>query len=889
MAWYRRLFRADDFERERAFHLAERADDLRAAGLTAREADAEARRRFGNPRPPRDLATWLDSATADLRTALRALRRSPVFTLVAVGSLALGVGANVAIFSLVDAVSLRALPVPHPEQLLQVGVAHAGEGGFVGVEPDDQRFSNPLWEQLRDRPNGFAAVAAYGNLRANLADAGEARYAVGAFVSGGYFRLFDVAPAVGRLLTARDDVRGCPPVVVLGEAFWSREYGRDPNVVGRTLSLDGKPFRIVGVAGGRFTGPEVGRVPPFLVPLCAEPALRGDQSRLDARSDWWLSVIARRPAGADPRQIGARLTAIAPEAYAATLPPGNGAAHRERYLSHTFSLGALPRGLSSLHDRFHGALLTLMAFVAVVLLIACANVANLLLARGAARRRELAVRTALGAGRGRLVRQLLTESALLATLGAVGGLFIARWGASALVGMISMPGGRVELDLPLDLRLLGATALVTALTVALFGVLPARRATRVAPEAAMRAAGRAVVEGHSRLTLGKALVGAQVALSLVLLVAAGLLVTSLRRLATDDPGFRQEGVLLVTTDLRRGGVPKEQLGAVRAALLETLRAVPGVADASESHVTPVSGDRWNDVIVVDGYTPRDPDDAQILFNRVSPRYFATLGSRLLAGRDFGAADAPTAPRAAIVNEAFARRFFRDPRPLGRQFHTRVGDTLSAPLTVVGVVENAKYQSLREEPGPIAYVAMTQGTPGPTMNAELRTVGDPASYAPAVRAAVARVQPRLVVELTTLSSQAAASISRERLLAVLSAAFGAVALALATLGLYGVMAYSVARRTTEIGVRQALGADRGRVVRMVLADVGRVVLAGALVGAVAAAPVGRLMASLLFRTRPVEPLVLGGAAGVLALVALLAGLLPARRASRVAPMTALREE
>jgi predicted permease len=901
MAWYHRLLnvvrasRVDrDIQRELDFHLAERADDLRADGFSATEASYEARRRFGNRTVHGervrdvDLAAWLDSAIHDGRYALRGLRRSPIFAVVAVGSIALGIGATVAIFTLVNAVSLRPLPVPHAEQLLQVGVGHEGEGGFVGVQPDDQRFSNPLWEALRDRPHGLTSVAAYGNLRANLAEEGEARYVVGAFVSGDYFRLFGVTPATGRLFSARDDVRGCAPVAVLSSRFWESEFARDPRVIGRRLSLDGKSFEIIGVAGDGVTGPMVGVMPRLFAPLCAELVLRGERSRLDARSDWWLYVFGRRPAGVTPQRIGAGLVALAPGAYVATIPLGATPKQERTYLSHTFSLGDASRGLSELHDRFNGALVALMAFVAVVMLIACANVANLLLARAAARRRELAVRLALGAARTRVARQLLTESILLAALGAGFGLLLARWGASALCSMISLPQGRVELDLGLDWRLLGFTALVATCTVVGFGVIPAWRGTRLDPQAAMNAASRAIAEGHSRFTLSKLLVGAQVALSLVLLVAAGLLVGSLRKLSTENPGFRSDGVLIVKADLQRAGVSKEELSTFQATVLDALRAIPGVVDASQSHVVPVGGDRWNDVIAVEGFTPKDPDDVEIWFNRVSPRYFATLGTRVLAGRDFAAGDGPTSPRVAIVNDAFARKYFRTPNVVGRQFHTRVRDTLSDPLTIVGVVENTRYQSLREQADPIAYVAMRQAKPTPLMNAEVRTTHDPAALIPSIRLAVGRVNPRIILEFQTLTDRLAGSISRERLLAVLSGLFGVVALLLANLGLYGVMAYSVARRTTELGVRQALGANRARIVRLVLGDVARVVALGVMLGAVGAAWIGRLVASFLFQMEPREPAVLLGAVAVLALSAAAAGFVPAWRASSVDPVAALRD-
>jgi predicted permease len=365
-------------------------------------------------------------------------------------------------------------------------------------------------------------------------------------------------------------------------------------------------------------------------------------------------------------------------------------------------------------------------------------------------------------------------------------------------------------------------------------------------------------------------------------------VGSLRKLSTEDAGFHAGGVLIVKADLRRTGVPKEQLATLSTNMLEGLRAIPGVVDVSQSQVVPVSRDRWNDVIVIEGFVPKDPDDAQIWFNRVSPRYFATLRTRLLLGRDFDAGDVPGSPRVAIVNDAFARRFFRTVNATGRQFRTRVGDSATAPITVVGVVENAKYGSLREEPGPIAYLAMSQAAPVPTIIAEVRTGGDAAALFPAVRLAIGRVNPRIVQELETLSSQLASSLSRERLLAVLSAVFGTVALLLATLGLYGMTAYSVAQRTKEIGVRQALGADRRRIIRMVLRDVARTVIGGTIVGAISVVWAGRLVSALLFHMQPTDPMALGAAAALLVLVALPAGLVPALRASRVDPAIALRE-
>ena len=903
MAWYHRLLnvlRSDrlsaDIQREMDFHLTERADEFRASGFSERDATYEARRRFGNRSllgertREADLMSWLDSAMGDVRYALRTLRHAPLFAIVAVGSIALGVGATTAVFTLIDAVALRSLPVPHPNELLQLAIAEAGKGGLIRGVNNNQYFSNPLWEQVRDRSHGFAALTAYADVRFNLSNSGEARYATGVLASGDYFKVFGVTPAIGRLFTRQDDTRGCPGVAVLSYAYWDREFDRRGDVVGRVLSLDGKPIRVIGVAGDGFTGPEVGRAPQIMLPVCADDVLRGERSALNQRTYWWLRVIGRRPADADPRAIAGRLQSLAPDAFRLTASPTSGTERRREYVTRTFSLSEVPNGLSGLRRQYNRALVTLMAFVGLVMLIACANVANLLLARAAAREREVAIRLAIGAARSRLVRQLLTESAILAVLGATAGVLLARWGAAALVSMISTPSQTVVLDLSLNARVLTFSAVVTALTVAIFGLIPAWRGTRVTLHTAMKAAGRGISEGHGRFTLGKMLVSAQVALSLVLLVGAGLLVGSLRKLSTVETGFRADGVLIVDADLRHIGVPRDQLRRVRTDLLAAFRSIPGVTSASSSEITPVGGSTWNDEILVEGYTAKRVEDGLAWFDRVSDGYFRTMDTQLLMGRDFNSDDIPSSMQAVIVNDALARKFFGSGSPLGRQLRVRMGDTASSPYTVVGVVENAKYQSLREDPQPIAYVAASQSpASGGGMNTELRSAGDPLSLVPAVKAAVARVNPGILLEFKTLSGELASSISRERLMARLSGLFGGVALALAMLGLYGVMTYSVTRRRNEIGVRLALGAERARVIRMVLGDVVRVVLVGCVVGAAVSAASGKLIVSFLYGMEPVEPIVLWAAAAMLTVVALAAGFIPALSASRVDPVAALREE
>ena len=894
MGWLRRLLNTGrtgrvnrEIDRELAFHVAERAEALRAGGMSEEEALREARRRFGNPTFQREQArdanvvSWVDSFVRDLRHAVRGLVRAPVFAAVAVLSLALGIGANTAVFSLIEAVVLRPLPVPHPEELVAIGM----EGGSNPIPS----FTNPLWEQIRDRQTGLSAIAAFSEARFHAVEDGQPRRLKGMYVSGGYFRLFGVTPVAGRVLGESDDVRGCAPTAVLGHGFWQREYGGGADVVGESLSLEGVPFEIVGVSRPGFDGPEVGREAEVYVPLCAEALVAGERSGLDHRSMWWLRIMGRREPGVALSQVNARLATIAPAVYAATLPERYGAEERERYLEGGLSAVDASTGLSGLRERYGEALLMLMAGVGLVLLIACANVANLLLARATARQRELAIRCAIGAGRARLSRQMVTESLVLAALGAAAGLVVARVGARALVGLIAAQGDPVALDLSLNARVLVFTMAVAVLTVLVFGLIPAWRAGRVDPQTTMSSHGRGIAEGQRRFTLGKALVAGQVALSLILLTGAGLLVGSLRNLTTLDPGFTAEGLLVVEADLSRAKLGDDGARAVATGVVDRLRSMPGVLSASASALTPIGNMRWNELLVVDGFTPEGEHDALVWINEVSPGYFETMDTRFLAGRDFEATDVPGSPRVAIVSESVARRFYGG-SAVGETFRNPVGDELSDPITIVGVVEDTKYSSLREETSLTVFLSATQAKAGPPwISFELRTEGRPAAFIPAIRGAVAEANPAITVEFTTLADQVARSLQRERMLAVLSALFAGIALALAMLGLYGIMAYMVARRRNEIGVRIALGADRGRVLRMVLRDTGVVLVTGLVLGMVGAALSGRLVATFLYGLSAAEPGVLGGAAALLALVAMTAGAIPAWRAARMDPTVALRED
>ena len=908
MAWYNRLLNivragrlSRDIDREMAFHLAERADELVRGGMDAGSAAREARRRFGNRAIQKerthdtDVIVWMESAAADVRYALRALRASPGFALVTILSLALGIGANTAIFSLTNTVVLESLPVKDPEQLLDIttGDENSRQGETAG-NIANPIFTNPIWEQIRDGVGKevFSGVFAYGDTRFDLSNGGLVRYASGSRVSGDYFSTLGVhpSPGGGRLLQRSDDRRGCASVAVVSDAFAQRELGGVASAVGRPLSLDGHSFDVVGVVEPSFFGMEVGSSVDVYVPLCTQAILSGPGA-LDSRSRWYLTVVGRPRAGLGEAQVRAALEARAPAIFAATLPPNWRAADQDDYLKMTLGVRPAAGGLSALRDRYERALYTLMVVVGVVLLIACANIANLLLARAAARQREIAVRLAIGSSRARLVRQLLTESLLLSLIGAAAGLLFARWASRLLVRFLSTGSGNgIWLDLGIDGRVLAFTVAVSVVTGILFGVAPAWRAVRVDPQQAMKTGGRGVVRGEGRQRVGKALVVGQVALSLLLVMAAGLLLGSFRKLTTLDPGFRREGVLVAHLDFGNAGYTGSRLLDSQNELLRRARELPGVRSASTSVLTPIGRTSWNEVLVVPGYTASGMHDALAFFNVVSDGYFATLGTDLLAGRDFLPADQERPTPVAIINESTARHFFRGVNPLGRTFSVQRGDSAGPAVEVIGVVTDAKYQSLTEENQPTVYVPFGAGSaPEKFIDLELRVDGPITAPSAALKDLVASVNPAISLDLTTLQAQVSASLARPRLLATLSGFFGALALLLAVIGLYGTLSYGVARRRNEIGIRLALGAGRERVLRMIVSEAGRLVLLGTIAGVLLALATTRFVESFLFGLEASDPATLLLSAAVLAGVAMGAAFLPAWRASRLDPTEALREE
>ena len=822
--------------------------------------------------------TWarsLDSVAHDVRLALRTVRRAPGFTATVALTLALGIGANAAIFGVVNSLLLRPLPVADPHRLVAVASDAAIARGQAGVP-----WSVAMWEAFQPHAALFDGAFAWTPARFDLAERGERQPVAGIFASGGYFATLGVAAMRGRTFTPADDRPGGGvdgAVAVISYGLWQRRFAGADSVIGAPLVVDGATVTIVGVTAPEFRGLDVGSAFDVALPLATEPLIRGSRSGLRTLR---LLVMLRLKAGQSLEAGTAALRGLQPQL------GGAPARNPEPFALTPAATGAsLPvRGPEGLRQTYTRPLLTILMVALLVLLIVCVNIANLLLARGAARRYELGVRLALGASRGRLARQLLIESLMFALLGALGGLVVAQWSSQALVAQLSTPAHEIAMDLSFDWRVMAFTAAIALVTASIFGALPAFRSTRIAPVDVLkvRAESASGVGMRGLATVSSSLVIAQIALSLALVIGSALLVRSFARVASVPLGFDPDRVLVVTVETAR--VRTDAAGRLRLfdRLLDAVRGVPGVAQAGGSIWTPV-----------DGGTRMGDSQTRIAFNFVTPGWFAAYATTLRSGRDFTARDTTGSPPVVIVNGAFVRAFTPGASPVG----TTIPHPRSRPevlRTVVGVVDDTVFESQREGIQPIVYLPVAQAEAGPTGRTAISlgvrpAVGAPMQLGPSVGAAIRAVDPDLSFSFDLLTNHVQASVRQERLVAMLSGFFGVLALVIAALGLYGVTSYTVNRRITEIGIRRALGAQRGHVLRLVLGYSLTRTAVGIALGLAGAAAMTRSLHGLLFGLTPLDPATFMGVAALFAIVATLAALLPAHRATRVDPLVALRNE
>ena len=812
----------------------------------------------------------------DFRYALRQLRRSPGFTLVAVLTLALGIGANTAIFSLVYTLMLRPLPVRDPGQLVELLHRYPGEPHFNG-------FSWQTYQLMRDHNHVFAGLLAAAYQSFHVRGEGmEAQTVDGAYVDGTFFQVLGVKSAIGRLIRPEDDHMESPSAVaVVSWSYWRRRFNLDPAILGKQIIVDDAPVTVVGVAPREFSGLQVESSQQLWLPLAMEPVIHHPSSTNSA--GMWLSLVGRLKPGVSIEQAHAEIAVL----YESTLDEQARVTNNPFLRKMKFEMEPAGAGLSRLREEWTKPLLVLMAVVGLLLLLACTNVASMALARGAAREPEMALRVSLGASRLRLVRQGLTESLLLSAAGGLLGIWLAYFGAEALVRIIleaPRPGPPIEFHVPIDSGVLLFTAGVTFVTGLLFGLVPALRAMKTAPAPTLRQASR-TGETKSRRLFGKSLVAAQVALSVVLLSAAGLFVRYLANLESLDLGFQRDHILLVTLDPALSGYDSPRLSRAYQELLARLEGIPGVRSATISQATPISGAGANRGVTVEGYQAKPSEIRNVMENWVAPKYFQTIGTPLLAGRDFSFQDQGH-PRVAIINQTMARYYFGNASPIGRHV---IFDGDDQPYEIVGVVADAKYMEIREATWRTIYLSTFQES-WVGSNFVLRTSIAPASVESDVRRTVRDLLKTVpITRVTTLADQVDASIVPERLIALLSGLFGALGAVLAAVGLYGLLAYTVARRIHEIGIRMVLGATRSDVIRMVLREALAMVLAGLLIGAPVAFWGTSLVVSLI-QDLPVRTAVPIGF-GVVAMIAiaLIAAYVPARRAAKVDPMVALRYE
>jgi predicted permease len=838
----------------------------------------------------------MDTFFKDLRYGLRGLLKRKGFAAIAVLTLALGIGANTAIFTLVNAVMLKSLPVEKPEELVLFSDT-TSEGTSLEDSPRTgqwQRFSYASYEYFRDHNQSFQEIAALRSGESPLSvrqpdlQASAAARASGHLVTGNYFSVLGVRASRGRVLTPEDDKPNAPPAAVISHRYWEQELNSDPASVGKSVIINGTNFTIVGITPPEFFGERVRRPPDFWLPLSFQPQIELRDSFLTNKEAYWLMLMARLKPGVSIDQaqasVNLALRQHLTEQAGSELTEG-----RQKGIQNTYvALAEGQGGISGLRVFYSKPLHMLMAIVGMVLLIACANVGSLLLSRAASRKAEISLRMALGATRWRIIRQLLTESMLLAGLGGLFGVLLAQWGVYILVGLVTKTS---PLDTRPDVGVLAFTAGVSIVAGLLFGLVPAVQASRTDLSSAIKERSRTRA-GFLRISLSSLMVVMQVGLSMVLLTGAGLFARSLLKLQNEDVGFDRNNVLLLGIDPRLAGYKPAELATLYQQLLDRLGSIPQVRNVSMATYAPMSGTSRSSSIKVNGYEAQPGEDLVVQDILTGPKYAETLGVPLLRGREIELRDTAASPRVAVVNSTFAEHYFKGQNPIGRSFTFDDETDKGAPLEIVGVVGDIKSDDARDKPEPTVYRPILQipeqGAYSCTIH--IRTVADPTPLAPQVRQMINQIDDKLpIFDIKTLSEQVHGQLKRERLIAQLVSFFGALALILACIGLYGVMAHGVVRRTNEIGIRMALGARSGNIAWMVLRETLYLVLAGLILGVPAALAGARLISAQLFGMSPTDPVTLVAAAVILTLVALLAGYLPARRASRVNPLNALRYE
>ncbi len=818
----------------------------------------------------------------DIRLTVRGWARQPLFVLVAVLTLALGIGANTALFTLADAVLLRSLPVRSPQDLVVVGARDPG--GFEGS------FSYPMYRALRDGNTVFSGVIARAGTDFSVSAAGTAEHVYGEFVTGNYYQTLGVKPYLGRLLTPDDDrVAGGHPVAVLSYGFWRTALGGDRSIAGKEILLNGRRMTVLGVTPPGFYGTETGANPAIAVPMMMAAVFELPANRLSSWGHRWITLLARLTPGISASRARAASDVICHQAVAGELARQTpSAAERMRKGLGTWRIELHPgaQGFGRMQRMLAVPMRILLGVTTLVLLITCVNLAHLLLARAAQRQQEVGVRIALGASRGRLIRQFLTESSVLALSGGCAGILAAFWMLPALLRFLPATTS-VGRDLQPDLAAMGFAMGLSLVTGLIFGLAPAVQATRAGIAQAMKRDSQNARQGRL-FNLRQALIVAQIALSVVLLVGAGLLLSTLRNLRGIDTGFERTHILLASIAPRLSNYSPERTLALAANLVERVEHLPGVRSASMGEVGLLSGAWDSDSIVVEGYPPSEGDKEGPQVNTVSPGYFRTLGIPFVAGRDFAANDNAGSGKVAVVNETMARHYFPQGNAIGKRFG--FGEPGSQPdIEIVGVVKDSRYVNLRETTPRFVYVPVAQREPF-SLTLHVQTTRDPLELAAMVRGVVRSLDPNLpVYDVTTLATQVDNSISRERLMASLTTWFGGLATLLAAVGIYGILAFAVARRTREIGIRMALGAETGDVLALVMRQTAVIVGSGLALGIVAAAAMGRLLASVLYGVKSLDPLVLAGSCALLASIALAASYLPARRAALTDPLAALRHE